>query len=442
MNNTQTEDKILQVPIEDIIPNRFQPRLSFNDDALTDLAASIKQHGIIQPLVLRRKNDKYEIIAGERRYKAARMAGLLSVPAIISNLSDQDSAEVAIVENVQRKDLTAIEEAKSYQTLLEKGYMTQEELAKKMGLSQSAISNKLRLLTLDESVQQAVIKEQISERHARSLLKIKDPEMQKILLNKIITERLTVKQLEDEIKKINGVQGNSTPSVSVSENYQSPTTIKAVSVINDILNSSKSIENTSITSVDTISTKQKEEVSTIHSNQVKTEHNQSQNDIDDIPLISNMPNIENIVNNAVDISSLNQNISSNNEGGNIVNQTSKSNAPFSTAPEKVPNRFFNFLESQAANLDLEDPNPVVENTQSETSTAPVDLLNKTDNIEMLDDFIIPDNPTDNSASNNDYLSNVIKTVRSLNFDSDKVVIEEMNLPTEYHITIKIKKDKI
>ena len=104
MNNTQTEDKILQVPIEDIIPNRFQPRLSFNDDALTDLAASIKQHGIIQPLVLRRKNDKYEIIAGERRYKAARMAGLLSVPAIISNLSDQDSAEVAIVENVQRKD--------------------------------------------------------------------------------------------------------------------------------------------------------------------------------------------------------------------------------------------------------------------------------------------------------------------------------------------------
>ena len=202
MNNTQTEEKILQVPIEDIIPNRFQPRLAFDDASLKDLADSIKQHGIIQPLVLRRKNDKYEIIAGERRYKAARMAGLVSVPAIISNLSDQASAEVAIVENVQRKDLTAIEEARSYQALLDKGYMTQEELAKKMGLSQSAISNKLRLLTLDESVQQAVIKEQISERHARSLLKVKDHEMQKVLLNKIITERLTVKQLEDEIKKV------------------------------------------------------------------------------------------------------------------------------------------------------------------------------------------------------------------------------------------------
>lgn len=105
--------------------------MAFDDASLSDLAASIKQHGIIQPLVLRRKNDKYEIVAGERRYKAARMAGLASVPAIISNLSDAASAEVAIVENVQRKDLSAIEEARSYQALLEKGYMTQEDLAKK-----------------------------------------------------------------------------------------------------------------------------------------------------------------------------------------------------------------------------------------------------------------------------------------------------------------------
>ena len=200
--NTQMEEQILQVPIEDILPNRFQPRLAFDDASLQDLAASIKQHGIIQPLILRRKNDKYEIIAGERRYKAARMAGLVSVPAIISNLSDAASAEVAIVENVQRKDLTAIEEAKSYQAILDKGYMTQEELAKKMGLSQSAISNKLRLLTLDESVQNAVLKNQISERHARSLLKVKDKNMQKVLLDKIINERLTVRQLEKEIKKV------------------------------------------------------------------------------------------------------------------------------------------------------------------------------------------------------------------------------------------------
>ena len=157
MNNNyaQTDTRVLQIPIEDIIPNRFQPRLTFDNKSLEELALSIKQHGIIQPLVLRRVGDKYEIIAGERRYKAATMAGLASVPAILSDMDDNTSAEVAIVENVQRKDLTAIEEAKSFKALLEKGYMTQEELSKKMGLSQAAISNKLRLLTLDESVQQA-----------------------------------------------------------------------------------------------------------------------------------------------------------------------------------------------------------------------------------------------------------------------------------------------
>ena len=227
--NTQMEEQILQVPIEDILPNRFQPRLAFDDASLQDLAASIKQHGIIQPLILRRKNDKYEIIAGERRYKAARMAGLVSVPAIISDLSDAASAEVAIVENVQRKDLTAIEEAKSYQAILDKGYMTQEELAKKMGLSQSAISNKLRLLTLDESVQNAVLKNQISERHARSLLKVKDKNMQKVLLDKIINERLTVRQLEEEIKKVEPTLYSedininaSTPTTSVNQVNQAP----------------------------------------------------------------------------------------------------------------------------------------------------------------------------------------------------------------------------
>lgn len=199
-----TDKKVLQIPIEDIIPNRFQPRLAFDDASLQELSDSIKIHGIIQPLVLRRVSDKYEIIAGERRYKAATMAGLTSVPAIITDLNDQESAEVAIVENVQRKNLTAIEEAKSYKALLDKGFITEDELARKMGLSQSAISNKLRLLSLDDEVQQAILDNKISERHARSLLKIKDASEQKKMLNRIITERLTVKQLENEIKKLYG----------------------------------------------------------------------------------------------------------------------------------------------------------------------------------------------------------------------------------------------
>ena len=197
-----TESQILNVPIEDIIPNRFQPRLNFDENGLKELAASIKEHGIIQPLVLRRIGDKFEIIAGERRYKASKMAGLTSVPAIIAAIDDKKSAEVAIVENVQRRDLSAIEEAKSYKSLLDKGYLTQEELAKKMGLSQSAISNKLRLLSLTESVQNALMSGKISERHARSLLQLDDTKEQDEWLNKILEERLTVRELDKRIKSI------------------------------------------------------------------------------------------------------------------------------------------------------------------------------------------------------------------------------------------------
>ena len=193
--------QVLNIPIEDIIPNRFQPRLSFDEAGLRELAASIKEHGIIQPLVLRRLQDKYEIIAGERRYKAAKMAGLTSVPAIISEMDDKKSAEVAIVENVQRRDLTSIEEAKSYKTLLDKGYLTQEELAKKMGLSQSAISNKLRLLSLAPSVQEALIDGKISERHARSLLVLDNLKDQEEWLKKLINERLTVKELDKKLEE-------------------------------------------------------------------------------------------------------------------------------------------------------------------------------------------------------------------------------------------------
>ena len=205
------DSSVLQIPIEDIIPNRFQPRRSFDDESLQELADSIRQHGIIQPLVLRPNGDKYEIVAGERRYKASIIAGLASVPAVIARISDRQSAETSIVENIQRKALTAIEEAQSYKALLEKGYMSQEELAKRMGLSQSAISNKLRLLTLSPNVQDAVLENKISERHARSLLKLKSQEAQDTWLNRIIDERLTVKQLDDLIKAENQMEEENAP---------------------------------------------------------------------------------------------------------------------------------------------------------------------------------------------------------------------------------------
>ena len=195
------EPLIQNVNIDYIIPNRFQPRLTFDEKSLNELASSIKEHGIIQPLVLRRLGDKYEIIAGERRYKAAQLAGLTEVPAIISNIDDNKSAEIALVENVQRRNLNSLEEAKSYKKILDKEGLTQEELAKKIGVSQSTIANKLRLLNLTSEAQDALMNDKISERHARSLLSVTNPEKQKALLNKVISERLTVRQLDDEIKK-------------------------------------------------------------------------------------------------------------------------------------------------------------------------------------------------------------------------------------------------
>lgn len=214
------EKNILEVPIEDIIPNRFQPRLAFNEEGINDLAESIKQHGIIQPLVVRKLGDKYEIIAGERRYKASTMAGLSKVPVIISDIDDNKSAEVALVENIQRRNLTAIEEAKSYKNLLDRGYLTQEQLANKMGVSQSTIANKLRLLNLDEEVQDALLNEKISERHARALLTLEDKDDQKKWLKRILDERLTVRQLDIELKKLkeNGEEDAGIPLVQINPN--------------------------------------------------------------------------------------------------------------------------------------------------------------------------------------------------------------------------------
>ncbi len=379
MNNKEMEKTILQVPVEDIIPNRFQPRLSFDDTSLNDLALSIKQHGIIQPLVLRRKNDKYEIIAGKRKFKATKLAVIASVPAVISNLDDNASAEVAIVENIQRKDLTAIEEAKSFQALLDKGYMTQDELARKMGLSQSAISNKLRLLTLDESVQDAILSEKISERHARTLLKVPSHEKQKELLNKIINERLTVKQLEDEIKNMELTPNN---EINVNPEPIAP----------------------------------KEEMLSDNNNN------------------NNLGSIEDIYSNAMDIKDIIGNEQHPEELQPVEKVTPDA---FFSNPEKMPNKFFNFLEDSAANMDTNEKIPTFEIPKHE-NTNPVNLINQTEDIEMLDD-LFTESPKA-SDNNQDYLNYVIKTIRGLNLDSNKVRLEEMNLPTEYHINIIIKKD--
>ena len=194
-------EKIYYIPVEDILPNRFQPRLAFDEKELNDLANSIIKYGVIQPIVLRKISDKYEIIAGERRYKAACLAGLKKIPAIINNTDDNTSAEIALLENLQRKNLTVIEEAQSYKKLIDKGF-TQEDIANKLSVSQSSIANKLRLLNLPKEVRDALLYNKISERHARTLLSLNNEDLQKSLLKRIIDERLTVKQTEEEVSMI------------------------------------------------------------------------------------------------------------------------------------------------------------------------------------------------------------------------------------------------
>ena len=202
-NNNNIENKVVYLRLDDILPNRFQPRENFDQKDLEELSDSIKEHGIIQPVIVRQVGDKYELIAGERRTKASALAGLTTIPAIVRNMDDKESAKISLLENLQRKNLSAIEEARTYKRIKELDNMTQEDLAKTLGKSQPAIANKLRLLSLPEEVQDALIKNQISERHARSLLNVKDKKTQLMLLDRIRNERLTVRELDNEIKKIN-----------------------------------------------------------------------------------------------------------------------------------------------------------------------------------------------------------------------------------------------
>ncbi len=195
------DSRIIEIELDKIVPNRFQPRKIFNED-VSELAESIREHGVLQPITLRPLGEKYEIIMGERRFRACEKLGLKKIPAMIVEMNDREAMEVALIENLQRQNLTPIEEALSYKRILDAGYVTQEQLAVKLGKTQSTIANKLRLLSLDKDVQNALLKGEISERHARSILHLTDKEKQKIILKKIINDRLTVRKTDEEIRKM------------------------------------------------------------------------------------------------------------------------------------------------------------------------------------------------------------------------------------------------
>jgi ParB family chromosome partitioning protein len=195
--------RVIEVAVEDIVPNPFQPRLYFSEDKLFELSESIKEHGILQPLIVtKNSNHRYELIAGERRFQAAKLAQLKTVPVIVREAKDQEKFELAIIENVQRHDLNAIEEAKAYRKLIDEFGMSQEVVAKKMGKSRSAIANTTRLLQLPVDIQRALIEARITEGHAKALLSLDNSEKQRALFEGIIKNSLTVRESETKAKEV------------------------------------------------------------------------------------------------------------------------------------------------------------------------------------------------------------------------------------------------
>jgi ParB family chromosome partitioning protein len=196
------DSEIHEISVDTVVPNPYQPRKTFNDDSLKELAASIREHGIIQPILVRRTLNGFELIAGERRLRAAKIVGLEKVPVIVREINDKDMAELAMIENLQREDLHYLEEALGFQQLLTNFGMTQDELARRVGKNQSTIANKMRLLRLSPEVRQVLVDEQLTERHARALLKLEDPIRQQEALAVIRQNSLNVKETEELVAAI------------------------------------------------------------------------------------------------------------------------------------------------------------------------------------------------------------------------------------------------
>lgn len=204
-NISMASEEVVKIPIDKIIPNRYQPRTVFDDEKIEELARTIHTHGVIQPIVIRPMSDdsgNFEIIAGERRYRAMKSLQWVEVPAIVRNLNDRETASIALIENLQREELTAIEEALAYQKLLEMHALTQEALAQRLGKGQSTVANKLRLLKLPQFVQDAILNREITERHARALIAIKDEQLQMQLIAATKEFDWNVRQLEEQIQMI------------------------------------------------------------------------------------------------------------------------------------------------------------------------------------------------------------------------------------------------
>lgn len=196
------KDGTLMVKLSKVEPNREQPRKNFDEDSLQELAESLKQFGMLQPILVQNRGDYYEIIAGERRWRAAKIAGLKEVPVIVRELTDQEIVEISLIENIQREDLNPIEEAQAYKRLLTEFHLKQDEVAERVSKSRTAVTNSMRLLKLCDEVQKMVVDDMISTGHARALISIEDPEEQYLIAQKIFDEKLSVREVEKLVKDL------------------------------------------------------------------------------------------------------------------------------------------------------------------------------------------------------------------------------------------------
>ena len=424
MFNTE-KDEVVQLYLDDIIPNRFQPREIFDERALKELAVSIREHGVIQPIIVRSvANGKYEIIAGERRYKASALAGLTKIPAIIRNLDDKESSKVALLENLQRKNLNPIEEARTYQKILEIDQMTQEELAKTMGKSQSAVANKLRLLSLPDAIQNALLKEQISERHARALINVPDTKKQKDLLKKIIDNKMSVRAVEEEIKKLypkDTKNGNDVPLMPQDQVASASSFVNS----NPLIPTAELPQDESNFGKVTIAPPEGEEMPTgkfINYGEIGKEK-------DEEPTIQNIPNSIT----SIDVNTLRNNtndINSGNNGSsldNLLNIGGQSN--FITPAEKIVKT--DTFDKQNKSKDY-------------FSTADLSALNipqETSNIVPINNGMIP---ISNVAEENYTIEQATEKIRELVNDLKEhgvnINTDEMNFEKSYQIIIKLYKD--
>ena len=198
----EEKDGTLMVKLSKVEPNREQPRKNFDEDSLQELAESLKQFGMLQPILVQNRGDYYEIIAGERRWRAAKIAGLKEVPVIVRELTDQEIVEISLIENIQREDLNPIEEAQAYKRLLTEFHLKQDEVAERVSKSRTAVTNSMRLLKLCDEVQKMVVDDMISTGHARALISIEDPEAQYLIAQKIFDEKLSVREVEKLVKDL------------------------------------------------------------------------------------------------------------------------------------------------------------------------------------------------------------------------------------------------